>query len=55
MNDTMEKATMETLIISAFNERNISPEKTKIGRDVVFRRGDPTQSHDLVWAQYQQQ
>ena len=48
MNATMEKTDMETIIGAAFAERSISPKRTKIGRDVVFRKGDPTLSHDLV-------
>eukprot|EP00614_Pseudopedinella_elastica_P015233 CAMPEP_0172584816 /NCGR_PEP_ID=MMETSP1068-20121228/4394_1 /TAXON_ID=35684 /ORGANISM="Pseudopedinella elastica, Strain CCMP716" /LENGTH=802 /DNA_ID=CAMNT_0013379117 /DNA_START=74 /DNA_END=2482 /DNA_ORIENTATION=- len=48
MNQTMEKTDMEAIIGSAFSARNINPKRTKIGRDVIFRKGDPSNNHDLV-------
>mmetsp|Transcript_13606 Transcript_13606/g.27862 ORF Transcript_13606/g.27862 Transcript_13606/m.27862 type:complete len:1028 (-) Transcript_13606:78-3161(-) len=48
MNNTQEKEDMEILVRDAFAARNINPKRTKIGRDVVFRKGDPTENHDLV-------
>jgi len=48
MTNMMRKTVMEEHISSAFRERNVNPKMTKIGRDVVFRKGDPCKAHDLV-------
>ena len=48
MNNAMEKEAMEGLIGAAFAERGIHPKQTRLGHDIVFRRGDPTNNHDLV-------
>ena len=48
MNQTMDKTDMEQIIGAAFAERSINPKRTKIGRDVVFRKGNPCSNHDLV-------
>ena len=47
---SLEKENMEILVADAFAQRDISVllGRTKIGRDMIFRKGDPTQNHDLV-------
>jgi hypothetical protein len=39
MNDTMDKNDMETIIGAAFAARSIDPKMTKLGRDIIFRKG----------------
>jgi len=39
---------MERRVRLAFAARGIVSGRTVVGRDVVFRRGDPTSAHDLV-------
>ena len=46
MNNTMAKSDMEELVDSAFRERGIT--SMRLGRNVVFRKGDPAKAHDLV-------
>ena len=53
MSDTMDKAVMENMIRAAFGERRVDPTLTRIGEEVIFRRGDPTNAHDLVRASAQ--
>jgi len=48
MNNTKEKEDMQAIVGNAFTERAINPQRTKIGRDVIFRKGDPSDNHDLV-------
>jgi hypothetical protein len=45
---TMDKGELETIIRDAFDERNISPKFTMVGRDIVVRQGEPSNAHDLV-------
>ena len=46
--DGKSKEDMESITSSAFAERGILPHRTKVGRDIIFRRGDPCCAHDLV-------
>ena len=46
--DGKSKEEMEAITSNAFAERGVLPHRTKVGRDVIFRRGDPCQAHDLV-------
>lgn len=46
--DWLPKEEMEELTREAFSERGITGERTKVGRDVIFRKGDPCSAHDLV-------
>ena len=46
--DGMPKQEMTDMINDAFSERCIKQKRTKVGRDVIFRVGDPTSAHDLV-------
>jgi hypothetical protein len=48
MNNTIGKEAMEAMLHKAFAERGISPKYTLIGRDVICRKGDPCNNHDLV-------
>jgi len=47
MCNTMTKAEMEEALSQGFGERGISRARTKLGRDVVCRVGDPTDVQDL--------
>jgi len=42
------KQAMASSLEAAFRARNISPWRTRLGKDVVLRFGDPTSAHDLV-------
>jgi len=44
----LDKTMLEDSVRAAFSERGITGGRTLVGRDVVFRYGDPTLSHDLV-------
>lgn len=48
MTDLLEKEEMTAIVAASFSSQNISPHRTKLGRDVVFRKGDPCNNHDLV-------
>jgi hypothetical protein len=43
-----DKEEMEELTRSTFAERGVSSKRTKVGRDIIFRKGDPCSAHDLV-------
>ena len=43
-----DKEEMEALTRSTFAERGVSSKRTKVGRDIIFRKGDPCSAHDLV-------
>lgn len=42
------KEDMTAIVEAAFSARHIDPRRTKLGRDIVFRKGDPCNNHDLV-------
>ena len=46
--DGKSKEEMEAITSNAFAERGVLPHRTKVGRDVIFRRGNPCHAHDLV-------
>lgn len=48
MSKVAEKMMMQKTVREAFAQRGIEPHFTKIGKDVVFRTGDPSNNHDLV-------
>jgi len=48
MCNTMAKEEMDRILGQALLERGISPKRTRIGRDVICRIGDPTDPHDLL-------
>lgn len=48
MDDRHDKAEMTTLVDIAFKENFIQPKYTRLGKDVIFRKGDPCLQHDLV-------
>jgi hypothetical protein len=48
LNDTVEKTEMESLLLSSFQATAISKKETKIGKDIIFRKGNPNMAHDLV-------
>ena len=41
------KADMTDRIERAFQQRGLSPKQTRVGWDVIFRVGDPTDPQDL--------
>jgi nitrogen regulatory protein PII-like uncharacterized protein len=43
-----DKKELEDTIRNAFDERNVDPRYTMVGRDVVVRQGDPSNAHALV-------
>ena len=45
--DGKSKEEMEEVTSNAFAERGVLPHRTKVGRDVVFRRGNPCNAHDV--------
>lgn len=49
MNDSKEKEVMQQIVADAFAGRAIDPRQTRIGEDVVFRKGDPTNNHDRTF------
>jgi len=48
MNNQLTKIEMEVILARAFSEARIKSHRTKIGRDVIIRVGDPTSTHDLI-------
>jgi hypothetical protein len=40
-----DKQEIETIIQHTFSKRGICPKRTKLGRDVVFRFGNPCEAH----------
>jgi hypothetical protein len=48
MTDTKSKKDMEEAVKAAFSSRNVGPRYNKVGHDVVFRKGNPSDTHDLV-------
>jgi hypothetical protein len=46
--DGKSKQQMEEIVKHTFAEKNLKQQRTKIGRDVIFRVGDPTKTQDLV-------
>jgi hypothetical protein len=48
MTGTKSKKWMEDMIKAAFAARNVGHKHTRVGHDVVFRQGDPSDTHDLV-------
>ena len=48
MTSTKSKKVMEETVKSAFAARSVGRRHTRVGHDIVFRNGDPTDTHDLV-------
>ncbi|KAH8053695.1 hypothetical protein JL720_14655 [Aureococcus anophagefferens] len=48
MTRTMDKEALESVIGEAFTSRSISRTRTRIGRDIVCRVGDPSSAKDLA-------
>jgi hypothetical protein len=48
--NTKEKQEMDTLLAEALSERGIDPRRTRIGKHIVCRIGNPTDPHDLLKA-----
>lgn len=48
MTRTMDKEALESVIGEAFTSRSISRTRTRIGRDIVCRVGDPASAKDLA-------
>eukprot|EP00931_Biecheleriopsis_adriatica_P105744 TRINITY_DN8027_c0_g1_i1.p1 TRINITY_DN8027_c0_g1~~TRINITY_DN8027_c0_g1_i1.p1 ORF type:complete len:993 (-),score=174.92 TRINITY_DN8027_c0_g1_i1:97-3075(-) len=48
LSNRFEKGEMDEMLETAMSERGISSKRTKIGKDVICRVGDPTNPHDLV-------
>mmetsp|Transcript_16355 Transcript_16355/g.19346 ORF Transcript_16355/g.19346 Transcript_16355/m.19346 type:complete len:1124 (+) Transcript_16355:43-3414(+) len=46
--NSIKKEEMERLLLKAFSEGKVRSKRTKIGRDVIIREGDPTTTHDLL-------
>lgn len=43
-----EKEEMDALLETALSERGIDPRRTRVGRNIICRVGDPTDVHDLL-------
>mmetsp|Transcript_35074 Transcript_35074/g.45218 ORF Transcript_35074/g.45218 Transcript_35074/m.45218 type:complete len:848 (-) Transcript_35074:709-3252(-) len=48
LNESLDKNAMEDLVLASFQAVGISSKITKIGRDIIFRKGNPSLAHDLV-------
>ncbi len=48
MNNRLTKADMMEQLSAGLASRGINPNRTKVGKDVIVRCGDPTSLHDLV-------
>jgi hypothetical protein len=48
MANNISKEKMEDILKKAFSEAKVRSRRTKIGRDVLIRKGDPTTTHDLL-------
>ena len=48
MTDTVSKEDMHILLAQTLSERGISPNRTKLGQNIICRIGDPTNVNDLI-------
>ena len=48
MTDTLTKEEMHDLLAETLDERGINPRRTKLGKNIVCRIGDPTNPNDLI-------
>jgi hypothetical protein len=48
MTDTISKEEMHILLEHTLSERGISPNRTKLGQNIICRIGDPTNVNDLI-------